>query len=247
MTIKRPEIPEPLKRQIRQECGFGCAICGMPIFDYEHIIDWAIVKEHKAENIVLLCPNHHAAKTRNRLSIERVYEAKANPINKCIIFSNTPFCLEKSKTIEVYIGSNRSYFDFPEGNGNHSIINVNNKDYFVIHASKNYLTFSLNLTDQRGNTVLSIVDGQLKVQTEVHDFNWISQKLTVNSIAGRLLEINLSNNRIEIIHGSFFSHQGSGFLIKEGDLTTQKNGITNITFSGCSSTGNSTGGWSLEV
>ena len=30
-------IPEDVKQHVRQECGFGCVICGNIIIDYEHI------------------------------------------------------------------------------------------------------------------------------------------------------------------------------------------------------------------
>ena len=34
----RSAIPEIVKRQVRQEAGFGCCKCGNPIFEYHHII-----------------------------------------------------------------------------------------------------------------------------------------------------------------------------------------------------------------
>jgi predicted restriction endonuclease len=69
---ERPAIPEHISRTVRQQCGFGCAICGMPFFEYEHIEEWADVKEHTVENILLLCPNHHSSKTTKKLSADRL-------------------------------------------------------------------------------------------------------------------------------------------------------------------------------
>ncbi len=37
----RPKIPLPIQREVRQRCGFGCVICGLPLYDYDHIIGWA--------------------------------------------------------------------------------------------------------------------------------------------------------------------------------------------------------------
>jgi hypothetical protein len=34
---KNREIPSEIKRQLRQEAGFGCCICGIPIIEYHHI------------------------------------------------------------------------------------------------------------------------------------------------------------------------------------------------------------------
>jgi hypothetical protein len=44
-----------MKREIRQRCGFGCVLCGIRIYQYDHIIDYAQVQEHTADNITLLC------------------------------------------------------------------------------------------------------------------------------------------------------------------------------------------------
>src|SRR5439155_1627187 len=49
------DIPEPIKRQIRQRCGFGCVLCGLPLFEYEHLKGWANVQRHMPEEITLLC------------------------------------------------------------------------------------------------------------------------------------------------------------------------------------------------
>ncbi|MBU5337278.1 hypothetical protein [Intestinibacter bartlettii] len=43
---KRPPIPNPLKRELRQEAHFGCVNCGNPIIEYHHITPWSEVKEH---------------------------------------------------------------------------------------------------------------------------------------------------------------------------------------------------------
>jgi 5-methylcytosine-specific restriction endonuclease McrA len=79
-TEGRPDIPDGIKREVRQRCGFGCVLCGFPIYEYEHIIDYSIVREHVAANLTLLCPNHHAQKTRKLISRQVVETANANPL-----------------------------------------------------------------------------------------------------------------------------------------------------------------------
>ena len=56
-------IPLPVQREIRQRCGFGCVICGMPLYEYEHMEEWAVVQRHVADEITLLCDQHHREKT----------------------------------------------------------------------------------------------------------------------------------------------------------------------------------------
>ena len=75
------DIPDPIKRLVRQRCHFGCVICGRSIVEYEHFNPvFANARTHEADGICLLCPNCHAKKTRNLLSAGRLREAAANPI-----------------------------------------------------------------------------------------------------------------------------------------------------------------------
>jgi hypothetical protein len=81
MTSDRPPIPGPMKREVRQRCGFGCVKCGIPIYQYEHIIEYCKVREHRAENITLLCPTHHTEKTNGLLPVEQLRKHDASPRN----------------------------------------------------------------------------------------------------------------------------------------------------------------------
>jgi hypothetical protein len=83
-TIENPtsrNIPLPIQREIRQRCGFGCIICGLPLYEYEHMEGWASVKRHVAEEITLLCDKHHKEKTNGLLPLDMVREAINNPYN----------------------------------------------------------------------------------------------------------------------------------------------------------------------
>jgi hypothetical protein len=216
-------IPVEIKRQVRKECGFGCAVCGMPFFDYEHIIDFAKVKKHEAQNIVLLCPLHHASTTRKKLSKETVQEAKESPKNKSEQYSKKPFPLETSKNLKVMLASNEVIFEFPEGNGGHPIIKINSDNYFVVHAEDGRYTFSLGLTDGNGRLALNIDRGEVLVATDVFDYTYEADKLIVRAENGLLLDMTLSNDKVEIAHGAFLDGRGTGCIIQNGELQTYKN------------------------
>ena len=62
--------------------GFGCVICGSPLYEYDHLIPWSDVHEHEPENLVLLCPQHHAEKTKGFLTVEALASANDNPRNR---------------------------------------------------------------------------------------------------------------------------------------------------------------------
>lgn len=56
-------------------------ICGMPLYEYEHMEEWAQVQRHVADEITLLCDQHHREKTGGLLPKQVVREANNNPYN----------------------------------------------------------------------------------------------------------------------------------------------------------------------
>lgn len=76
----RPKIPASIKREIRQRCGFGCVICGCPVFDYEHI-EGIGATGHNPSHMTLLCPTHHREKTVGRMPVSVVRDHDAHPFN----------------------------------------------------------------------------------------------------------------------------------------------------------------------
>lgn len=74
-------IPEGVKREIRQRCGFGCVICGLGFYDYEHFApDFVDATDHNPAGMTLLCPRCNQNRARGRLSRETVAEANQNPV-----------------------------------------------------------------------------------------------------------------------------------------------------------------------
>jgi hypothetical protein len=96
-------IPEPIKLQVRRRCGFGCVVCGIGLYDYEHFApEYKNALAHDAEGITLLCPNHHAQKTRNRLSIQTIERCNANPKAMEQGFANDMFDFSSNKPVVVF-------------------------------------------------------------------------------------------------------------------------------------------------
>lgn len=81
MIIPREKIPQGIQREVRQRCGFGCVICGNPLYDYDHMVNYSVTKRHIASELTLLCGNHHRDKTGKRMPLEKVLKANANPHN----------------------------------------------------------------------------------------------------------------------------------------------------------------------
>ncbi|MFZ7090819.1 HNH endonuclease [Primorskyibacter sp. 2E233] len=81
-TLSNRNIPQPIQRQVRQNCGFGCVFCGDMIVQYEHIVPFSEVKAHEVANLVLLCASHHQEVTAGRISKGQVKSAQITPFCK---------------------------------------------------------------------------------------------------------------------------------------------------------------------
>lgn len=88
-----PRYIEAHKRRIiRQECGFGCVICGCLIYQYEHFDpDFAEAIEHDPKKIALLCGGCHDKVSRGFWSKEKVSEGRRNPVCKKMGHSHEEF------------------------------------------------------------------------------------------------------------------------------------------------------------
>jgi hypothetical protein len=77
----RPAISRALDRAVRVEAGHRCAIptcratSGLQI---HHIEEWARVREHSFENLILLCANCHARVTAGEIDRRSVTVYKSN-------------------------------------------------------------------------------------------------------------------------------------------------------------------------
>src|ERR1700722_20606163 len=76
------DIPRPVQLEVRQRCVFGFVVCGLPIYEYDHLRDWASSHSHVADDLTLLCDRHHREKTHKLLPLEQVIEANRHPHNR---------------------------------------------------------------------------------------------------------------------------------------------------------------------
>lgn len=75
-------VPQDVKRAIRSRCGFGCVICGLAFYDYEHFDpDFKDARGHEPDGMTLLCMQCNQKRARGTLSAETVAKANADP--KC--------------------------------------------------------------------------------------------------------------------------------------------------------------------
>jgi hypothetical protein len=102
----RSRIPNDIKRRVRQRCGFGCVVCGLPLYEYDHLVPWSEVKTHEADNLVLLCDRHHREKTSGLLPVAQIVEANDTPANLATGTSSPLDLHSGGHGCEALIGSN---------------------------------------------------------------------------------------------------------------------------------------------
>jgi len=167
MTNSRPTIPAAIRRAVRQKCRFGCVICGLPIYDYDHIVDYSIVKEHTEDNIYLACPNHHRLKGNKAIPVEVIKE-KIQTLNRAY---TTPSDLYFKK-LTLILGNNRiinfggTLFDFMGRN-------------FMALKLGDSLSINAVFRDHIGNKIMIIKDSEYRLWTDVWDIEWIKQGETL--------------------------------------------------------------------
>lgn len=177
----RQAIPEPIKREVRQRCYFGCVICGAPVYQYEHIEEYSTVQEHEVSNITLLCPNHHQDKTSKRISKEIIKQKTDSPFNKSQSFS-TPYKLFLGgKSVNLRVGGNQYKFEFSNGRNKFNAVRVNGRSVVGLQNENGSLLLNLCMTDKAGNEILNVKEGELEVSTEIWDFQYEGNKMRIRS------------------------------------------------------------------
>lgn len=208
MKEDRPPIPPKIKREVRQRCGFGCVICGSPLIQYDHMIEYNVVKKHEASNLTLLCPSHHAEKTAGNLPLFVVLEADKNPNNLRTGVTNKRVLYYSGDEVKIILG-NTDFILKDEGLGNFLVlINLFDKPLINVTIKENEILLNIILYDDKGNIVLAIVDNELVVSTSSWDIEFVGTRLTIRAKANNIfIEIKfITPNIVHFIRGKIYSN-----------------------------------------
>ncbi|NUT72349.1 HNH endonuclease signature motif containing protein [Pseudarthrobacter sp. C4D7] len=221
MTTNRDFIPAAIKRKVRQRCGFGCVMCGSPIFDYEHIDGYGKTG-HDADQMTLLCPMHHREKTAERLPVSRVRKANKSPYNKTRdLGSKHPLYFDGS-SLTVELGSLKVVWsaDAPEA----SAIEVDGEPIIKVAFVDGAISLNLLIRDADNKPLLVVRDGELRHAVATWDVAFEGRTLIVRRALGDVvLRIRLMPpNRIVIERAEIWCR---GVLIRLGKACDQGDGI----------------------
>lgn len=208
-------IPLPIQRAVRQRCGFGCVICGIPLYEYEHMSEWAQVKRHVAEEITLLCDQHHREKTGGLLPKSVVEEADKNPFNHQEGVSK-PYNLHFSGTdAHIEIGGNTFKSKALEYASTLIPLSVDGTPLIGFVLADGHLLFNLVIFDEFNHPVLHIKNNQLFYSNIPWDIQLVGTTLTVREAHRKILvEIEFKPPNRVVINKGRFLHNGVEVLIK---------------------------------
>jgi hypothetical protein len=180
----RPGIPDPVKREVRQRCGFGCVVCGLPLYEYDHIIPYSIEKDHRPENLVLLCDQHHREKTSGLLPQGELDEARDNPHNLRQGFSSPLNLHYRGSNCECIIGSNRHIWPYmPEGGFTVPLL-IDDTPLVLFRVEDEHLLLTVQLFDRDNNLLVRILDNELLFSVDPWDVEFAGKRLTVRHRQG---------------------------------------------------------------
>jgi len=228
VTRNSRHIPEPLKREVRQACGFGCVVCGCPFITYEHIEEWADVQEHQSDNIILLCSTHHAEKTAGRLSKDTLRLYQLNPFNKVEGYK-PPYRIEPNVWTDqtIDIGSNVAKFTDSHPLNGFVPVEWQGQSIITTYVEDGFYLISASFYDQDGSLIVDIHKNELTCNLGVYDIEWIGTKLTVRTKRRQIdLQIRYSGAGFKVLRAFFPSMYGDGraLSISENDLHVLPNG-----------------------
>lgn len=220
-------IPLPLQREVRQRCGFGCVICGLPLYDYDHLLGWANVRRHVADEITLLCDQHHREKGAGLLTTTMVEASNQSPHNLRAGVSK-PYDLHYSgDECEVTIGGN-SFSTKDAGYGTVLLpISVDGIPLLAFILGDGHLMLNLNLFDEHNQLVLQIKNNQLIQSVLPWDLQFIGHNLVVRDAERKIL-VDISfepPSRIVIQRGRFLRN-GVEILVWPDRVVIANNGAT---------------------
>ena len=183
----RPPIPNEIKRAVRQRCGFGCVICGLPLYEYEHMEEWAVVQRHKEDEITLLCRMHHGMKTGGLIPIEEVKVANKDPYNKKIGVSKNVLMSYSGQDVSFYLGSSHFKLHGLQDGSFFTPLVVDGLPMVGFRVEQGKLLLNFIAFDESNKLILQISDSELVYDTNQWDIEWIAQSLTIRESKGKIL------------------------------------------------------------
>lgn len=201
---KRPSIPAEIKREVRQRCGFGCVICGCPIYEYDHVVEWSKTRHHKADELTLLCSKHHSEKTKKLLPREKVIAANDQPYNLVNGKSSAQTLYYSGNDFKMELGGSVSTFKGLKDGQTFSPFAIDGQPVVSFTIDGGDVLLNIKITNEAGEDLFRVNKSELIYSVGMWDIEWVGQTLTMREgFREILLEIEFDPpNKVSINRGS---------------------------------------------
>jgi HNH endonuclease len=211
----RPPIRDADKQEVRRRCGFGCVICGIPIYHYDHIVEYAQVQQHDPENIVLLCAHHHDLKTRGILPNQHVIDANEQPYN-LQAGATTPFTWPRfNKGAEVVLGSDVYRMEGSREGDMFAVFTVDGRTLLGFRNLDGHILFTVAILDEYNLPLLSILDNEMTLRADQWDVTVEGPRLVLRqALRNILIDIRFEAPDRVIIRSGRFLFNGVEIIVR---------------------------------
>lgn len=211
---RRPS--QAICRQLRQEAGFGCVVCGLAIGDYEHIApEFKDATEHDPDRMAFLCIQCHGKVTRKFWSKEKIWKAKSDPYALRVGHASEEFDIG-NEWPKISIGS----FHMTRCE---NLITIDGKSVFGISPPEEDggpFRLSARFTDPDGNVLLCITDNVWEANAANWDVEASGGRILFRDSDGKaVIAIRAQNQSLVFetlqfsAEGFVFKFHGSGFYV----------------------------------
>lgn len=220
-------IDSEAKRQIRQQCGFGCIVCGNSIYQYEHILpEFHEAKSHEVDKIGLLCGTCHDKVTRGIWPKEFIQEKRLNPFCINDYASKYEYYINPKSDIVIELGKIKFV------NTNNIIVIDGNQILLILLPEENNSPPRINAQffDRNGNKVAWINHNEWNGSSESFDIEAIGSRIKIRSNLYKVdLEMNLLHPnifQIDTLNLNFNNKTIKGNKKKGYKIETKKASLT---------------------
>jgi hypothetical protein len=198
-----------------------------------------------AKNLTLLCPNHHAQHHRSQSGIAFIQRHNATPFNAAK--ATTSLMFRPVESLMHRFGSTVVQTAAKEGAHVHiKVIWIDGYDMLALRIIDSIpFIHSMTVTDENGNVLLGINDGEIRFWTNSTDIKMEGDKIRVWVGKKMVLDMSLSTSGINLRKGCFavrkLGHPTPvGLKVVDGDIVFFKGPessgvIRNSTFVECGS------------
>jgi hypothetical protein len=212
-------IPVQIQRQLRKECFYGCAICGMPLLKYAHIAQYSRIQALLPENMIALCPQHYYKYESGDLSESSLREAKKDPHNK--LQPQDAFSVE-SKDLTINIGKCKFI-------NTHRILAVDDFDLITVtRENEKYLLLDVNLFDRMNSLIATISENSWVADNIAGwDIYYVPQKrLNIRNVQRNItFEMTIENTELYIDVLMYYNNYPISITRNEISLSGSEIGI----------------------